>query len=156
MNELKYAASLSEDQIQGYLESRLENQIQLHDNKSRWNYKWHLALGTFELVVAVIITLLVSFTTESDIFLKILAGILALFVVIVSGILTLYRFQENWVKHLSITKLLQAEKFLFLTKSGPYSRIEATFSVLAERVEKILLVEVDESGVNKKKYKELF
>lgn len=142
MNELNYAKTFQEDPIHDYLEKRLENQIKLHSNKSNWNYSWFKILGALELLIASLIPVLVSYITDSTTSLKIFTGVLALLVVVVSGILSLYRFQENWLKHRYISRSLEKEKHLFLSNGWPYNQTERALSTLVERAEAIILEEV--------------
>ncbi len=47
---------------------------------------------------------------------------------------TLYKLQENWIEYRAIAELLKHEKFLYITKAGPY-RNNDSFAVFVEQIE---------------------
>ena len=41
-------------------------------------------------------------------------------VALITGLVTLYRFQENWIEYRTTAETLKHEKYLYLTRSAPY------------------------------------
>lgn len=125
---------------QGYIKDRLDDQIQWYSTKSQWNQKWYKRLRILEILAACLIPLIVGYVIDTRPFLKVIVGILGVLVALVSGILSLYKFQENWIEYRTVAESLKHEKYLFLTKSEPYN-IDNSFSLLVERVEGMISVE---------------
>ena len=82
-----------------YIKQRLDDQINWYDKKStesQRRYKW---LRIIEIVVAATIPLLAGFSTDALPELKIAAGLAGIIVVVVSGLLALNQYQENWIEY---------------------------------------------------------
>ena len=75
-------------------------------------------------------------TTESTEMKHVVAGIGAL-IAIIGGIISLYKFQENWIQYRTVSESLKHQKYLFLTKTYPYNTDDATH-VLVETVENLI------------------
>ena len=120
-----------------YLKERLDDQIDWYDKKSQWNQKWFKRLKIMEISFAAFIPFMISFITESTIILKIIAGSFGIIIVIISGLIGLYKFQENWIEYRTTCETLRHEKFLFLTKSYPYN-VDQPFLLLVQRIESLI------------------
>ncbi len=120
-----------------YLQERLDDQIEWYDKKSQVNQKWFKLLKILEISSAALIPFIISFIADSSIILKIIAGSLGILVVIISGIIGLYKFQENWIEYRTTCETLKHEKYLFLTKSNPYN-IDNPLPLLVQRIESII------------------
>jgi len=83
------------------------------------------------------IPFLVSEITNDTNFLKVVVGVIAVCVAVISGLVTLYKFQENWIEYRTVAETLKHEKFLYLTKSAPYDEEDA-FHALVERIEGLI------------------
>ena len=70
----------------------------------------------------------------------ILVSVISVSIAIISGLLGLYKFQENWIEYRATAEALKHEKFMFLTRSGPYNG-EPGLPILVERVEGIIAKE---------------
>jgi hypothetical protein len=68
---------------------------------------------------------------------KYIIGVLGVIIAIISGVLALYRFQENWTEFRTTAESLKHEKYLFLTGTEGYAN-ENPFGLLLERVEALL------------------
>ena len=121
-------------QEQEYIINRLDNQIAWYDTKSQLNKSRFTALRTAELVVAATVPSVVGLITPDLMPLKFLAQVLSLLVVIIAGLLSLYRFQELWTDYRTTAESLRHEKFLYETKVKPYD-IDNPFPLLVQRVE---------------------
>jgi len=116
-----------------YLIQRVDDQINWYDNKSQWNQKLFKRLRVFEIVIAALIPLLSGYVYQYK-YMDYTIAILGLVIVIIAGLLTLYKFQENWTSYRTISETLKHEKFLFMTKTEPYNN-ERAFSLFVQRVE---------------------
>lgn len=139
-------------QEQEYIINRLDNQIAWYDTKSQLNKSRFTALRTAELVVAATVPFVVGLITPDLMPLKFLAQVLALLVVIIAGLISLYRFQELWFEYRTTSESLRHEKFLYETKAKPYD-IDQPFPLLVQRVEaqisrqhSVWLEEVEQKG----------
>ena len=54
-----------------------------------------------------------------------------------AGVLTLVKFQANWVEYWSVSESLQHEKFTFLARTGVYKVVENLFPLFVDRIEGI-------------------
>ena len=122
-------------QEQEYITTRLDNQIAWYDTKSQLNKRRFTALRTAELVLAASVPFVVGLITPNNLMaLKFLAQALALLVVIVAGLVSLYRFEELWFEYRTTCESLRHEKLLYITKAKPYD-IDQPFPLLVRRVE---------------------
>ena len=55
-----------------------------------------------------------------------------------TGIITLIKFQENWIEYRTVAESLKLEKFLFLSKAGPYKNSNEIFPTFVERFESLI------------------
>ncbi len=122
---------------QEYIDQRLQNQIEWYSDKSSWNQRWYKWLRIVEVICASSIPFGVSYVTNGTVALKIVVGSLGVFVVVVTGVVALYKFQENWIQYRITSETLKHEKFLFLTKTEPYN-IENPFPLFVKRVESLI------------------
>lgn len=122
-----------------YLNERVENQIRWLSDKSGWNQRWFRKLRAVEIVLGCTIAFLVGYA-EVHPAVKVAAGVLGVAVAAIGGLLSIYRFQENWVEYRVAAESLKREKFLFLTQAPPYNG-EDRFQFLVARVENILNAE---------------
>src|SRR5215467_9227793 len=121
---------------QEYLEQRLDSQAQWYDRRAASNQHWYRALRVLEVVLASSIPLFSSLVPGSPP-IGILVSVISVSIAIISGLLGLYKFQENWIEYRATGEALKHEKFMFLTRSGPYN-VEPPLPVLVERVEGII------------------
>lgn len=119
-----------------YIEQRLDDQIRWYSNKSQWNQKCYKGLRLIEILAACSIPFLVGYVSTS-LSLKYVVGILGVLIAVISGVLALYKFQENWIEYRTTCESLKHEKFLYLTKSDPYNS-NNPFPLLVHRVEALI------------------
>ena len=112
---------------------RLEDQLSWYDTKSMENQKWYKRLKVAEIISAAII----PFTAGFD-GLGILTGILGVLIVIFIGIQSLNQYHDNWISYRSTAEQLKHEKYLWLSKAGPYRDSKNPEMMLAERVESLI------------------
>jgi Protein of unknown function (DUF4231) len=110
--------------------TRLEDQIVWYDLRSRQNQRWFKVLKTCQIVVAAAIP--VAAAASAPVWLMGGGGAL---IVILEGLQQLQQYQQNWTTYRSTCERLKHEKFLFLSRAGPYAAVSDPESLLAERVE---------------------
>jgi hypothetical protein len=120
-----------------YLEKRLEDQIRWYSTKSQWNQKLYKRLRIVEITAACMIPFFVGYIDKPDDLFKVLTGLLGVTVAIVSGIVALFKFQENWIEYRTTSESLKHEKYLYLTNSEPYD-VDDKFPLLVERLESFI------------------
>jgi hypothetical protein len=117
-----------------YLQERLDDQISWYDKKSSWNHMWFNRLRAAEILFSVTVPFLISQIEGDNTLLKLIAGVMGILVALIAGLVTLFRFQENWVEYRATAEILKHEKYLYLTQSAPYNGNNA-FHLLVETVE---------------------
>ena len=102
-----------------YLKDRLDDQINWYDRKSIKNQKYYKLFQLILILSAAAIPLLSGYLVqkETSTYLPYIIGALGFFVAIITAILSLYKFQENWTAYRTTCESLQHEKYLYLTKT---------------------------------------
>jgi len=119
-----------------YLESRLDDQIAWYNKKSQQNQRWYKRLRLIEIVAACTVPLLAGYVIDLQP-LRYVIGILGLLIAVISGVIALYKFQENWTEYRTTCESLQHEKYLYLTRSEMYGSANP-FPLLVQRVEALI------------------
>lgn len=119
-----------------YLEQRVDDQINWYSKKSQQNQKIFKYLRIIEFVAAASIPFLAGYTKRLD-YLQIITGLLGIIIAVIAGVLSLYRFQENWTEYRTTCETLKHEKYLFLTKVSPYDGTNA-FTLFVEKIELLI------------------
>jgi hypothetical protein len=123
-----------------FIKQRVDAQIDWYDQKSKWNQKYYKYLRISEIIAATSIPLLTGYITLENSGVKFIVGFLGFFIAIITSIVSLYHFQENWIKYRTTCESLRHEKYLFLTKTEPYS-IDDSFSLFVQRIESLISTE---------------
>lgn len=121
-----------------YLTSRVLDQIEWFEKKSSLNKQWFNRLKIVEIVVSLCIPFSVAYITTDSTALKITVGVLGIIVAAIASIMTLMKYQENWIEYRTIVESLKMEKFLYLSKAGPYKRSTDPFRLFVERFESLI------------------
>lgn len=123
-----------------YLADRVQDQINWYDAKSAWHKKAFMRLKVAEIILALLVPFLTGYITSVTDALKITVGIIGVLVAAIAGITTLYKLQENWIAYRAVAESLKYEKYLYLTKAGPYKDPNA-FPAFVERIEGLIAKE---------------
>ena len=59
-------------------------------------------------------------------------------IALIEGLQQLNQYHENWISYRSTAEALKHEKFLFLSKAGPYASADNPMALLAERIESLV------------------
>jgi len=122
--------------VDEYLKNRVDDQIDWYSAKSAWNQKRFKQFRVAELALASLIPVITVLQLDVNCMKIIVAGMGA-FIAVIAGILSLFKFQENWVEYRAATEALKRERFMFLTGSGPYQG-DDRLQALVARVENLL------------------
>jgi hypothetical protein len=120
-----------------YLEHRLEDQINWYDRKSSANKRAFQRCQFTQLLMAALITLSGVINSTAFPWISVIVPALGAVIAIISGVLGLYKFQENWLEYRTVSGNLKHEKYLFLTKCEPYDE-ESPFNLFVSRVENLI------------------
>lgn len=120
-----------------YIEDRLEDQISWYESKSAWNQKCFKRLRFVEILSASLIPFLTGYITDQTPNMKVFVGGLGVIIAVVSGIVTLCKFQEHWLQYRTTSETLKHHKFLYITKTKPYDNGDA-FGLLVKSIESLI------------------
>lgn len=118
-----------------YLRDRVNDQIAWYDRKSGANKKGFLWLQVLTLLASAAIPVL-SIGSER-LLVRVLVAVLGSLIVVIAGIVSLWQCREHWIEYRTTAESLKNEKYLFLTRTGPYTGEDA-FAVFVEHIESIL------------------
>lgn len=120
-----------------YLKTRVDDQINWYDKKSQFHQNWYKGLRIVEIVAATSIPFLAGYIADTEPHFRTTVGFLGLLIAVITAIVSLCQFQENWVEYRTTCESLKHEKFLFLTKTEPYN-VDTPFPLLVQRVESMI------------------
>lgn len=119
-----------------YLNTRVKQQIEWMEGKSKMNQQWYKLLKLVELLAAAAIPFLAGFYKTVSFF-PLLTGILGVVIVIAHGLQQLYHFHENWITYRTTIESLKREKYLYESGADPY-QIQNAFGLFVQHVEDLL------------------
>ena len=104
-----------------YLKQRVDDQISWYSTKATWNKHRFLALRTFELITALSLPVFAAWGAVNEEFpLELVVAVAGFAVASAAGLLTLTKFQENWLQYRTTAESLKHHKFRFQTQAAPY------------------------------------
>jgi hypothetical protein len=119
-----------------YINSRVNNQIDWYDKKSKSAQCWFKWLRGSEIVAAAAIPLIAGFAAN-PFPVTLVVGVLGASIAVISAAISLNQFQENWTEYRTTCESLKHEKFLYLTKAEPYHEDEP-FRLFVQRIESLI------------------
>jgi hypothetical protein len=122
---------------QDYLSQRIDDQINWYSKKSTFNKNRYQLLKALVITISASIPVLAIAIKGDDDMLKMLVGIAGVLIVVIEGILSLYKYKDIWLKYRMTSELLNREKILYLTSSGPY-KTNKKLQSFVERAEAIM------------------
>lgn len=120
-----------------YLKDRLDDQINWYDRKSIRNQRTYKVLQLVLIVSAASIPFISGYISDKLPVLNLLLGGIGVLITAITGILSLYKFQENWISYRTTCETLRHEKYLFITKTDPFTEKNAR-NLLVQRVETLI------------------
>jgi Protein of unknown function (DUF4231) len=109
--------------------ARLEDQIAWYDRESAQSQRWFKGLKVVQIVTAAAIPVAAAASAPLA-----LLGAGGALIVVLEGLQQLQQYQENWITYRSTCERLRAERFLYLSRAGPYA-VGGAEALLAVRVE---------------------
>lgn len=130
-----------------YIKTRLEDQIMWYSKKSQVNQYRYKAITAIQLVCSLMIPFFATIGDMNSIIgdmyfssnlNNIVISFLGLTVALSTGMITLNKYQENWINYRTTAEALKKEKYMFMTESPPYQYTDNSFSVFVSRVESLI------------------
>jgi hypothetical protein len=115
--------------------TRLEDQIDWYDRKSRSAQHIFKRVKVVEILSAAMIPFLAGLTFRHD---KLVTAGLGVLITILEGVLHLNQYQQLWNTYRSTCEALKHEKYLYLGSAGPYAAAPSPHALLAERIESLV------------------
>ncbi|MGG8497146.1 DUF4231 domain-containing protein [Tenacibaculum sp. TC6] len=131
-----------------YIKQRIDNQIKWYDKKSSKNKSLFYIFHVLEIFLALSIPFLNNITDDKPLWVFKIISIISLTIAMISSILSLSKFQANWIEYRLTSENLKSEKFMYLTKSDPYNQKES-YRILVQRIEEIILKENSKWSISK-------
>lgn len=122
-----------------YMNKRIDDQIDWYDRKSQFNQKMYKRLVLIEIVFSASIPFLTSYSSICMI--NTLIAVFGIGITLIAGMLSLYKFQENWITYRTTAETLKQEKYQYLTKTGVYNDgndSDYPLNILVNRIESII------------------
>ena len=132
-----------------YVEMRVEDQLNFYEkaaNRAKRTFMW---MQTSIIVLGVLVPVIVNIPSswgsgESAVDLttaiKIAVTVFSLTVAILTGILNFRKYGDLWLSYRLTEESIKHEKFMFLTRAGPYTS-EPAFPSFVEKFESIVSAE---------------
>ena len=122
-----------------YIKDRLEEQQKWYEGKASENKTKHHILQIIIISSGALIPIINSIP-YSDIEVRIISSILGGIVIIITGMIQLKKYQENWIQYRTTEEIIKKEKFLYLNNAGDYSNLDddEKHRLLVERTELVI------------------
>jgi hypothetical protein len=144
MNDKQASPLPSQVGMEDYLKTRVNDQINWYERKASANKNAYKRSQVLSILCGAAIPILTVFEGQAAIAVsRPLIALLGGTVAVLSAIVSLYKFQEYWVKYRTAAQLLQREKNLFLTQTEPYNS-ERAFPLFVQNCEAIMAAENSE------------
>ncbi|MGB5236843.1 MAG: DUF4231 domain-containing protein [Flavobacteriaceae bacterium] len=123
-----------------YMKDRVDNQISWYGKKSAINKKLYLRLNGVIIFFAASIPALSGFSSSEFYGEKLRWVIAGLGIVTASltGIVSLWKFQEKWATYRMTAEALEREKILYNTGAGHYAGRRADYKFFVQNIERIM------------------
>ena len=123
-----------------YMNKRVNRQLNYFDKKSGFNQKRYKFYKVITIVCAVLIPFISGLSFENS---QIATGLLGIIIATSEGILSLNKYEENWVENRLTNEILKQEKLFFQTRTNHYDveNDKEAFQLFVERIETILAKE---------------
>jgi Protein of unknown function (DUF4231) len=120
-----------------YMTQRVDDQVSWYERKSMSAQKWFKRLRWIEIVCAAAIPVLAAYSDTEPA--RVTLALLGALVVVLASLLSLGRYQENWIEYRTTCESLRHEKYCYLTEVEPYnSSEEDSFALFVQRIENLI------------------
>ncbi|MGO8789365.1 MAG: DUF4231 domain-containing protein [Terriglobia bacterium] len=135
--EADLLGSMSSD---GYIKARVETYVDWANMKAVKYKSYYLNMRALSVLGGAVVPVLVNVSIP---FKNSITTVISLMVVIMVSLESVYHYREQWKNYRSTEQFIRAEKFQYLTKEGPYGKLEArdAFVLFVERVENAIASE---------------
>lgn len=124
--------------INEYLKTRVDNQIEWYDDKSVHCQEIYKFYQTVEIILAALIPLLSGYS-KFHVSIPIIIGVCGAIIAIIESITKLFKWHENWIEYRTTCELLRYQKNLYLTGSAPYNTEPETIdNIFVKNIENII------------------
>ncbi|MEA5402257.1 DUF4231 domain-containing protein [Arcicella sp. DC2W] len=103
---------------QEYIEQRLDEQMNFFAQKSKINKTNYVRTKVLIIVLSASLPLATKYSDVPSF--PAIISFIGVLIAILSGLDALFNYHESWVNYRKVREVLKREKFLYLTKSGPY------------------------------------
>lgn len=108
--------------VDDYLQARLDDQLDWYDRKALRNQNLYKRLQLMAIIFGASIPLLTAISfKEFETLFRFIIALLGSTIAVISSVLSLNKYQENWVKYRSCAEALRREKYHYLTCTGSYA-----------------------------------
>ena len=122
-----------------YMRDRVDHQLTWYGRKSAINKRLHHRINGTVIVLAAIIPALSGFSDGPyGFWLRIGIAVLGVAAAALTGISSLYKFQDKWTTYRMTSEALLREKILYKTATKPYNNPSTAHSIFVPNVERIL------------------
>lgn len=130
---------MAETEPEDYLEGRLKEQLDYHSKQARKNKKNFYALQFVIIITSALVPIVNVIIPGGDL-VRLTSSILGGIIVVITSVMQLYKYQENWILFRTTQELLKKEKFLYLNDAGDYAQLDPKEKKrqLVERVEDLV------------------
>lgn len=126
---------MTDEAIHKYLQERFKELLKFYDTRASLNKKGFRFCSVYVILVSALLSALIA--NGIAIQYRLAAGLLSASVVIVSGILSQYQFNENWIEYRAAWDSLQRERQYFEARLGEYIGADDPNALFVQRVESI-------------------
>ena len=122
-----------------YVNGRLQEQLDYHSKGSRENKNKFYAYQFVIILTGALIPIVNVIGPVGD-SLRLISSILGGIIVVITALMQLHKYQENWILFRSTQELLKREKFLYLNDAGDYTGLDPKTKkrTLVEHIESLI------------------
>ena len=123
---------------------RLEVQVKYYNDQAASSKRMFRSLKAatlfFSVSIPIVSGLVAYYPLFGNIKTSVLTGVLGGTIALLEGIQQLNQYHQNWISYRSTAEALKHEKFLYMSKAGPYAKLDNVDAkvLLAERVESLV------------------
>jgi hypothetical protein len=121
-----------------YLNNRINPKIKDYDKKARFNQYNFYIWQTLTIIAAALVPVFSGFVADDAIQFKWVVALLGGTSAVIAGLLSLFKFQENWIRCRSAYQDLESHISKFNVSAGIYWDKKNAFNLLVENCESIL------------------